>query len=356
MKILSVVESLDHGGAQTVLVDLVLGLTEYDHRVVHFSSANGIKANSHFLAQMRLQGVDCRDIHWEELSDPVGRKTGLAEFRPDVVLFHWWGNDPLQEWIASELGSRLSHKPSFVCILHRHDVPAPYHYDRYVLVSRTQFDQVKHLEFRRIAYIPNGVDLNRFRRRQRKSSDGELVIGRLSTLRDHKIELEWPQKLASFEVPKAKFVIAGDGELLSQLRDNAWNTRIGNKFSFPGYIPRASVPDLLHRFDVFCYSTSTAVECHPLALLEALASGLPIVAQARGGITEVVQHGVNGLLARSTAEIGENLRRIQRNSELRARLVAGALKSARNFSLERQLGRYRDLLFGLEAERSSGRV
>lgn len=352
MKILSVVESLDHGGAQTVLVDLVLGLSEHEHRVVHFSSANRIEPNPHFLSEMRLHGIECHDIHWEELSDPVGRKTGLREFRPNVVLFHWWGNDPLQEWITSQLNSRVSYKPSFVCVLHRHGVRAPYHYDRYVLVSRTQFDQVGHIEFRRVAYIPNGVNLNRFRGSRRKSSNDELVIGRLSTLREDKIEAEWPRRLASFEVPKARYVIAGHGELLLRLRDSALSTRIEDKFSFPGYVPRMSVPQVLQQFDVFCYSTSTAVECHPLALLEALASGMPIVAQARGGITEIVQHGVNGLLARSTAEIGEALRRIQRDSELRAQLVAGALKSARRFSLDRQLDRYRDLLFSLEAERS----
>jgi len=352
VKILSVVESLDHGGAQSVLVDLVLGLSEHEHRVVHFSSANEIEPNPNFLNEMRLHGIECHDIHWEELSDPVGRKTGLGEFRPDVVFFHWWGNDPLKKWIAHELDSRVNYKPSFVCVLHRHGVPAPYHYDRYVLVSRTQFDQVKHLECRRVAYIPNGVDLNRFRARQRESSRDGLVIGRLSTLRDHKIEVEWPRQLASFEVPNARFVIAGHGELLPHLQNSALSTRIGHRFSFPGYVPRRSVPDVLPQFDVFCYSTSTAVECHPLVLLEALASGTPIVAQARGGITEIVQHRVNGLLARSTAEIGESLHRIQRDSELRARLVAGALKSARTFSLDRQLGRYRDLLVSLEAERS----
>ena len=83
---------------------------------------------------MRLHGIECHDIHWEELLDPVGRKTGLAEFHCQMVLFHWWGNDPLQEWIASLLDSRVNYKPSFVCILHRHGVRAPYHYDRYVLV------------------------------------------------------------------------------------------------------------------------------------------------------------------------------------------------------------------------------
>jgi hypothetical protein len=172
MKILSVVESLDHGGAQTVLLDLVLGLPEHEHRVVHFSSANGIDASQNFLTDMRIHGIDCRDIHWEELSDRVGRKTGLADFRPDVVLFHWWGNDPLREWIAFELDSeRENHRPRFVCILHTHGVEAPYLYDKYVLVSRTQFDQVRHLELRRIAYIPNGVDIDRFGGRTRKLSN-----------------------------------------------------------------------------------------------------------------------------------------------------------------------------------------
>ena len=79
---------------------------------------------------------------------------------------------------------------------------------------------------------------------------------------------------------------------------------------------------------------------------------MPIVAQARGGITEIVQHGINGLLARSTAEIEESPHQLRRDTELRARLIVGELKSARTFSHDRQLNRYRDLLVSLEAERS----
>ena len=57
MKILSVIESLAHGGAETVLVDLVLGLSEHTHQVVHFSSANGIPVHTPFIEALTAAGV-----------------------------------------------------------------------------------------------------------------------------------------------------------------------------------------------------------------------------------------------------------------------------------------------------------
>jgi glycosyltransferase involved in cell wall biosynthesis len=112
----------------------------------------------------------------------------------------------------------------------------------------------------------------------------------------------------------------------------------------------------LKRFDVFCHVTSTAVECHPLALLEALAAGVPIVAEARGGIPEVVTHGVNGLLASTPGEIGDHLRLLRRDEVLRKRLSMGARGTAARFSLQRQLEAYRRLLAEIGRERRAARA
>ena len=115
-------------------------------------------------------------------------------------------------------------------------------------------------------------------------------------------------------------------------------------FELPGYVERERVPALLEGFDVFCHVTSTAVESHPLALLEALAAGVPIVAESRGGIPEIVTHGVNGLLASSTHEIGDHLHALRRDDALREHLSLGARRTAPKFSLARQLAAYRRLL------------
>ena len=362
MKVLSVIESLDHGGAETVLVDLVLGLREHTHRVIHFGSANGVPVHAPFVRALRAARVPCADAHWSCLADPDARTRVLAGFHPDVVLFHWWGKDPWLPWLTAARAEPRTARPAFVCVLHHAGARPVPGYDRYVLVAPNQAADVRHLARTRLRLSPNGVDLARFAgarpvapARRAAGDPAPMVVGRLSNLRPVKVPADWVRTLAGFAVPDTRFVIAGDGPSRVALEADARTLGAPGQFVFPGYVPRDRVPALLASFDVFCYATAEAEECHPLALLEALAAGVPIVAEARGGIPAIVRHEENGLLAGSVAEMGIHLRRLRRDPALRARLARGARAAAGRFSLARQLGRYRRLLRGLPRRLSPAR-
>lgn len=346
MKILSVIEAFSHGGAQTVLLDVVLSLTQHHHRVVHFSRANGITAEATFLEALRSAQIHSLDAHWDALRNGVLREQTLDGFRPDVVMFHWWGKDPWMPWVLA----RQPDKPAFICVLHHAGIPVKAGYDRYVLVSRSQLPQVAHIAPHRVQVIPNGVDLARFPIRFDHRPNRPFVVGRLSELREGKIPAQWVRTLASYRLDNTRFVIAGDGALLHELQTSAIELKLEEQVSFPGYIPRHEVPALLDTFDVFCYVTSSAVECCPLAILEAMAAGVPVVAEARGGIPEIVVHGENGLLARSIEEVGDHLRSLRDDAALRERLGKGARATAEQFSLAKQIAAYRDLLAHLKRE------
>jgi glycosyltransferase involved in cell wall biosynthesis len=353
MKILSVIESFAHGGAETVLVDLALGLSDHTHCVLHFSRANSVAAHAPFERSLRSAGIRCIDAHWSCLTDGARRRETLGDFSPDVVLFHWWGRDPWLPWVQNPIGDARAARPAFVCVLHHAGLrPAP-GYDRYVLVAPNQVPSVSHLPAERLLNIPNGVDLTRFAAdhgaRRPATDDQTMVVGRLSTLRAVKIPSDWVRTLASFGVPNTRFVIAGDGPMRATLMADAEALGPGS-FEFPGYVTRDDVPATLRSFDVFCYATAEAEECHPLALLESLAAGVPIVAEARAGIPAIVRHGHSGLLASSVEEIGLHLHRLRADASLRRSLAAGALSDAAAFSLDVQLARYRSLLAELAVE------
>jgi glycosyltransferase involved in cell wall biosynthesis len=343
MRVLSIIETLMHGGAETVLVDLASRLTEHDHRVVHFSGSHRAVVQPWIERALRNAGVPLVDAPREACRTTEGRDAFLGGVAPDVVLYHWWGQDPLREWRA-DVGRAHARMPRFVAVLHRSGVPAPADFDAYVLVSPTQRPQVAQVEPARVHVIPNGVDLSRFPNLPRSADTSSFTIGRLSGLRSGKIPEDWIHTAVGFGLDRAHFVIAGDGPLRAALLSDAERLGATRAFAFPGYVPREDVPALLATFDVFCYVTSTAVECHPLALLEACAAGLPIVAQPRGGVLDIVTHEENGLLGESDREIGEHLRRLQRDSRLRERLADGARAMATRFAIERQIERYRDLL------------
>ena len=76
----------------------------------------------------------------------------------------------------------------------------------------------------------------------------------------------------SFGLPRRAWVVAGDGPRAARSPAAPPRSAVEDRVAFPGYVPRAEVGRALGTFDVFCYTTSTAVECHPLALLESLAA------------------------------------------------------------------------------------
>ena len=87
-------------------------------------------------------------------------------------------------------------------------------------------------------------------------------------------------------------LIAGDGDLMAELRQQAAALGIADRVVFAGH--RTDVPDLLGALDVFCISS--LYEGTPLALFEAMAAGKAIVSTSVDGCREVLEDGVTGVL------------------------------------------------------------
>jgi len=100
--------------------------------------------------------------------------------------------------------------------------------------------------------------------------------------------------------PGSKLTVAGEGPLAEPLRELAGDLRIADRVSFPGFVSQAKLRDLFYQSHVFLHPSVTGPdgdrEGVPNAMLEAMASGLPVIATWHGGIPEAVQHGETGLL------------------------------------------------------------
>jgi glycosyltransferase involved in cell wall biosynthesis len=92
--------------------------------------------------------------------------------------------------------------------------------------------------------------------------------------------------------PLTGFLLAGDGPLKQSLEDMARRRGLEGKIVFPGF--RDDITDVINCLDVFVISSHH--EGIPMALLEAMALGKPVVATAVGGVPEVIEHGISGLL------------------------------------------------------------
>lgn len=152
-----------------------------------------------------------------------------------------------------------------------------------------------------IRVIHNGIDGSRFSadaaqriRQELGLSPDDLVVGSAVVISKQKglAYLVEAARTVLDQEPRAKFVVAGDGPLRPELEKLAATIGLGDRFRFLGY--RNDVPDLIASLDV--YVLPSLWEGLPLALLEALAMGKPIVASRVGGNPEIVEHGVHGLL------------------------------------------------------------
>ncbi len=157
----------------------------------------------------------------------------------------------------------------------------------------------------RITTVPIGVEpgpenAGEIRARMRASlgvDDRTFVIGnvaRLVPFKGHRVLLDAiahvAQSRTDILVP-----IVGDGELLESLRSQAKTAGIENLIRFLGF--RDDLDMLYPAFDIYCHSSlELAAEAFPLAILRALAAGLPVVCTGVGGIGLMVDDGVSGYL------------------------------------------------------------
>ena len=141
-----------------------------------------------------------------------------------------------------------------------------------------------------------------------------------------------------------RLVIAGDGPERQSLEARAGELGIGDRVTFLGAQPRERILELFHAADATILSSSW--ENFPHTVVEALAVGTPVLAMEAGGVSEVVQDGVNGLLAGpgDTAALGEAVRRYFADEPLRRRLRGAAASSVAEYAPERILAELEQVL------------
>lgn len=141
--------------------------------------------------------------------------------------------------------------------------------------------------------------------------------------------------------PRATLTFIGGGKLEQQLRDHAKAAGLENAVIFAG--TRNDVQAVLPAFDVF--AISSLFEGLSIALVEAMATGLPCVATDVGGVSEVLQDGVQGRLvpASNPRALGAALAEIANSPSLRAAMSAEALVRAKSFDIQVAVAQIEDL-------------
>ncbi|MGC9398865.1 MAG: glycosyltransferase [Anaerolineae bacterium] len=151
-------------------------------------------------------------------------------------------------------------------------------------------------------------------------------------------------------LPDVKALLVGDGVLRPAMEEKAHALGLSDSVIFTGI--RRDVPEILALLDVFVLPSLW--EGLPLALLEAMAAGLPVVATRVGGVPEVVVDGVTGLLVppRDPHALADAILRLLRDPALRRRMgEAGRARVAAHFSVEQMVRKIEALYEQLLAQK-----
>ena len=204
-----------------------------------------------------------------------------------------------------------------------------------ICVSDEAMKQVSRWPFVRnkLVMIHNGVSEFDLARREDKS----FTVGSTSEL--HKIKgldvllTAWSKFIKNRE---ARLIIVGSGEEKNRLENMAQKLGISGSVIFKGFVDNARL--LLSDFDIFCMPSRS--EAMPYGLLEAGLAGLPVIATNVGGIPEVIESGINGVLIpkEDSEALFSSLILLSEDTELRQRLGTNLKKSIQeNFSFEKML-------------------
>jgi glycosyltransferase involved in cell wall biosynthesis len=207
----------------------------------------------------------------------------------------------------------------------------------------------------RVRYLPNGVDLERFRPAPRRdgeaaSREADVVVGTVGHFRPEKNQAMLVEAFARCRHrPRARLVLVGDGPHLAEVRDRARALGLDERVRFAG--PTADTSGAYGEMDVFALSSRT--EQMPLVVLEAMACGLAVVSPDVGDVQEMVSEENRPLIvAKDDPDaLAAALDRAIGDAELRLRAGRSNRKRCEDrFELERCLGAhlelYREVLEG----------
>ncbi len=310
VRVVEVLATGTNGGAQEHLFSLLsrLDRSRYDASVISLSGGSAVR---------KLQRAGFPVTVVEEPDDAIATgvlATLLADINPDVIHDHMYRAELVGTRAAIALGLAGHRRPYVVSTVHSSRIRSDEdrrelqiltpQIDRLIAVSKAIEAKIQD-EGRSgapVSLIYNGVDLARYDhtdpcctfREQYGIEPDSVVVGvvaRLEPEKGHPTLLEaWPAVLRA--VPNATLLVVGEGSRHAELERQAAILRIAHRVVFTGR--RDDVPEVTAALDVAVLPSYR--EAQGLSILEAMALSRPVVASRVGGIPEVIEDGVSGLL------------------------------------------------------------
>lgn len=335
IKIVLVIDLLGTGGAERQLIELVKNI---DREKFEISVVSLSTEKTDLLSELIENNIEVKLIdQWGKICIPTF--INLYKFiklkRPDIVHTYLFTASLYGRIVArlagvpfvisSERSTEVWKKKSYIIT----DYILSKFTNRIIVNAKAIKEMLikrEKIPAKKIQVIYNGLDLNRLISKETNIEEIKKklnifngnkiigIVGRLTKEKDH-ITFLRAAKIISDYYDNANFLVVGGGDLRGELEGYASVLGISNKVIFTG--KTNNVAETLRAIDVFV-STSLYEGCSN-AILEAMASGLPVVATKVGGNPEIVNDGLTGILVppRNPDLLAEAVLSLLNNPELR---------------------------------------
>jgi len=306
------------GGAAHASLEAAKELVALGHGVDFLTIATGAPLPEEQLGGVRVHGVTAyrRGLHQVSLAG-AGSFLAAAALRlprlaadKDYDLYHYYfglptgllsfipGDHRHRPYVVSLRGSDVPGYDPRLTALHRAMLPLTRRIWQKAAAVVANSEGLRNLALasrpgRSIDVIRNGVHVPDLPRSS-EAKDGSVRILVVSRLIERKGIDTLLQAVARLGDPRVRVDIAGEGPDRARLEEVARAAGLAGRARFHGFAERAALDQLYAEADVFAL-TSRSESCS-MALLDAIAAGLPVVATDVGGTPELVEHGTNGLL------------------------------------------------------------
>ncbi|MFD1359100.1 glycosyltransferase family 4 protein [Fictibacillus halophilus] len=353
MKILFVITKSEWGGAQSHLYELVKDLKSRKHVPVVIVGEDGE-------LKERLEKINVRVIILKSLIREVRPikdvisiiklKSFIKRINPDLIHLH-----SSKAGLIGRISGRLVRKP-IIFTAHGWAFTEGTSSSKrgiYILVERfvggftdkiicvSEFDRQIAIKNNvapegRLITVHNGVENIKSITHKKKSPNNIvpkiIMVARFSPQKDYKTLVEALSKVEG----KYEVLLVGEGELLSETQSYVRELNLTDKVHFLGM--RKDIPELLDSSDIFVLSTN--YEGLPLSIIEAMSKKLPVIATDVGGVSELIEQNLTGILVknRDANGLAENIDFLIKNPKKRVEMGnAGFQKYSTEFSLQNML-------------------
>ncbi len=276
--------------------------------------------------QVLKEDYDILHLHSpNSFSNPLAFLANLLKRKPVVITYH---SDIIPHSLIMKVFKPIYEKTFKKMIFKKAKTIMPTS-PQYVKIS----DTLKEYE-EKIVVIPNGIDLRKFKPGKQREKTTILFVGRLIYYKGLYVLLEAMKRVIR-EIPEAQLIIAGEGELKEELKKKTSKLELRKHVHFIGRVREEEKKKLMSKCTVFVLPSVHKSEAFGVVLLEAMASGAPVITTDVSGT--VFAAGKAGIIVpkKNSEALAKAIIKVLKNKKLREEMSKKSIQHVKEFEWDK---------------------